>query len=147
LAGRAPGSRKHFRADTLAVKLMSAVLMVSSVPVLATVAIERQIVAPPKAPNAAPPPASPHVVAVRPVSQAATIASSQIERSSPFVSQPAPMTAYRRSGPVVFAGMSVMEIMMVGMVLAALTIFARRRHRRRVGWGLVPDRSVGRSRP
>lgn len=128
-------------------KLAVALLMISGAPVMSTVAIERQIVVPARPANVAVAPStSPTVVAVRPVSQAAAIASTEFDRSSPFVSEPAPPALSRRTGRVVFAGMSVIDIVLIGAGVAALAMFARRRHRRRVAWGLVPDRSVGRSR-
>ena len=76
---------------------------------------------------------------VAPVSTTAR-ATTDTEQRSDFVANLPDQSPYARWERPVFAGLSVSEIVAIGAVIFGLVMFARRRHRRRVGWGVMPAR-------
>ena len=77
--------------------------------------------------------------AVTPVSATAT-ATTDVPVVSEFVEKVPDPVKVGPMGPPVFAGLSIAEILIIGVVLLSIVSFARRRHRRRVGWGVMPER-------
>ena len=61
-------------------------------------------------------------------------------QESDFVANLPDSVPRRRWGRTIFAGLSIVELVAIGGVMMAAVIFARRRHRRRLAWGLIPDR-------
>lgn len=76
---------------------------------------------------------------VAPVSATAS-AATPVAGESDFVAIVPDKVPRRRWGRTVFAGLSIAELVAIGGVLIGVVIFARRRHRRRVAWGVIPDR-------
>jgi hypothetical protein len=67
--------------------------------------------------------------------------------SSDFVHPDPGLTPFHRMARTrVLGNLSMAEVAIIGGVLIGLTSYARRRHRRRIGWGFMPDRSPSRAR-
>lgn len=82
---------------------------------------------------------------VTPIS-AAGAALPDVPPPSAFVAAVPDPPARRPAHPPATVGPGTVPLLVLGALSIALVIFVRRRHRRRVGWGFMPDRSLPRSR-
>ena len=84
--------------------------------------------------------------AVAPDAPALARASSDFAQFDPARLDPGLTPFHRMTRTRVLGNLSIAEVAIIGGVLIGLTIYARRRHRRRDGWAFMPDRSLGRAR-
>ncbi|MBC7521313.1 MAG: hypothetical protein H7268_09510 [Sandarakinorhabdus sp.] len=91
-------------------------------------------------------PAAPVVTKVVPLSAAEAPAEPALA-SSDFIQPDPELTPFHRMTRTrVLGNLSMAEVAIIGGVLIGLTSYFRRRHRRRIGWAFMPDRSLGRAR-
>ena len=91
-------------------------------------------------------PAAPVVIKIVPLS-AAEAPAAPVLASSDFLQPDPDLTPFHRMARTrVLGNLSITEVAIIGGVLIGLTTYFRRRHRRRIGWGFMPQRSLCRAR-